>query len=88
MYEQGVARKQLCRQASVEQDPVKFLNLPMKIPPFLSRKQRRLDAEYEEAEKRRSQMRSPVETASSGDWPNIPMLGNSCIVEGGPAATV
>jgi hypothetical protein len=44
--------KDLCHQAWIEQDPVKFLNVSMKITKFLSRKQQRLDSEYEEIERR------------------------------------
>jgi hypothetical protein len=42
----------LCRRAWVEGDPVKFLDVSMKINQFLARKQKRLDAEFDEAERR------------------------------------
>lgn len=40
----------LCRQAWVENDPVKLLETTMKISQFLARKQQRLDAEAYERE--------------------------------------
>jgi hypothetical protein len=42
----------LCRQAWAEQDPVKFLDVTMKIRRFLDHKQQRLDAEFDERERK------------------------------------
>ncbi len=44
---------ELCGEAQREEDAVKFLGVTMKIIRFLGRKQQRLDAKYEEAERRR-----------------------------------
>jgi hypothetical protein len=41
----------LCGRAWTEEDPVKFLEVTMQISKFLSRKQHRLDAEYDEAQR-------------------------------------
>jgi hypothetical protein len=51
MDEQQKTWWSLCHQAWVEEDPVKLLNITMKINQFLSRKQQRVDAEYEEAQR-------------------------------------
>ena len=41
----------LCDEAWAEQDPIKLLNVTVRIDRFLARKQERLDAEYERAQK-------------------------------------
>ena len=41
----------LCGRAWTEEDPVKFLEVTMEISKFLARKQQRLDAAYDEAQR-------------------------------------
>jgi hypothetical protein len=41
----------LCEEAWAEQDPVKLLNVTMRIDRFLARKQERLDAAYDQAQR-------------------------------------
>ena len=41
----------LCRQAWFEQDPIRLLELTMRITQFLARKQQLVDSEFEEQER-------------------------------------
>jgi hypothetical protein len=41
----------LCAEAWAEEDPIKFLEVTMRITKFLARKQQRLDAAYDEAQR-------------------------------------
>ena len=54
MEEQEVIWKSLCHQAWIENDPVKLLEITMKITRFLALKQQRLDAEYDEREQKKA----------------------------------
>jgi hypothetical protein len=42
----------LCGRAWTEEDPVKLLEVTMQITKFLARKQERLDAQYDEAQRK------------------------------------
>jgi hypothetical protein len=52
MDEQEALWRSLCEQAWREQDPVKLLEITMRITRFLTRKQERLETELDERERR------------------------------------